>query len=118
VNADDFRRNGHLLVDWVADYLTEVERHPVSPPVEPGWVRAQLPPRAPTEPESFEAVLADVERVIVPTGSTRPSSPTSPPTRRTPRSSASCSPPVSACKGCCGRPAPPAPSWRPTSPTG
>jgi aromatic-L-amino-acid decarboxylase len=66
VNADDFRRNGHLLVDWVADYLSDVERYPVSPPVEPGWVRAQLPLRAPTEPEPFEAVLADVERVVVP----------------------------------------------------
>ena len=66
VNADDFRRNGHLLVDWVADYLSDVERYPVSPPVEPGWVRAQLPRRAPTEPEPFESVLADVERVVVP----------------------------------------------------
>jgi aromatic-L-amino-acid/L-tryptophan decarboxylase len=66
VHPDDFRRHGHALVDWIADYLEGIERHPVSPSTEPGWVRAQLPSSPPTEAEPFEAVLADVDRVIVP----------------------------------------------------
>jgi len=63
---DDFRRYGHQLVDWVADYLATVERRPVLATVAPGDVRAGLPARAPDRPESFEAVLADLDRVILP----------------------------------------------------
>ncbi len=66
MQPDDFRRHGHALVDWVADYLEGIERYPVAPPVAPGWVRAQLPAHAPGQAEPFESVLADVERVIIP----------------------------------------------------
>ncbi len=63
---EEFRRHGHRLVDWVADYLADVEQRPVLPTVEPGEVRAGLPARPPEQPEPFEAVLADLDRVILP----------------------------------------------------
>ncbi len=63
---DEFRRHGHEVVEWVARYLETIERHPVQSVVEPGWVRAQLPPSPPNAPEPFEAVLADLDRVILP----------------------------------------------------
>jgi aromatic-L-amino-acid decarboxylase len=66
VDAAEFRRDGHRLIDWIADYVEEVERYPVAPPIEPGWVREQLPVHPPREPEPFDAVLTDVDRVIVP----------------------------------------------------
>jgi aromatic-L-amino-acid decarboxylase len=66
VTPEEFRRSGHELIDWVADYLAEVERYPVLSPVAPGWVRDQLPAAAPEEPEPFATVLADVDRVIMP----------------------------------------------------
>jgi aromatic-L-amino-acid decarboxylase len=66
VDAAEFRRDGHRLIDWIADYVEEVERYPVAPPIEPGWVREQLPEHPPREPEPFDAVLTDVDRVIVP----------------------------------------------------
>ena len=66
MNADEFRVHGKALVDWVADYLETIESKPVSSSVRPGEVRAQLPEHPPTERESFEAVLADMDRVIVP----------------------------------------------------
>jgi aromatic-L-amino-acid decarboxylase len=66
VTPDDFRRNGHDLIDWIADYLEEVGDRPVQATVAPGDVRAALPEHPPTEPESFDTVMADVERVIMP----------------------------------------------------
>lgn len=61
-----FRRHGHELVDWIADYLEHPERHSVLSRNKPGDIAAALPSRAPEEAESFGAVMADVERVLVP----------------------------------------------------
>jgi aromatic-L-amino-acid decarboxylase len=66
VDAVEFRKHGYALVDWIADYLEGVERYPVTSPVEPGDVRSWLPVSPPREPEPFEDVLADLDRVIVP----------------------------------------------------
>jgi aromatic-L-amino-acid/L-tryptophan decarboxylase len=62
----EFRRHGREVVDLIADYLETLEDRPVRAQVEPGWVRAQLPPHPPEAPEDFADVLADVERVILP----------------------------------------------------
>ena len=53
-------------MDWVADYLERVEQHPVFPSVRPGEIRARLPAHAPEGPESFDAILADLDRVVLP----------------------------------------------------
>jgi aromatic-L-amino-acid decarboxylase len=66
VTPDEFRTHGHDLIDWIADYVGSVERRPVGSTVAPGEVRSQLPEHPPTEPEPFERVMADVERVVVP----------------------------------------------------
>src|SRR5688572_12156034 len=62
----DFRRHGHALVDWIAEYLAGAERYPVLPRVAPGDVRRALPAAAPEHGEPFEAIFADFERVLVP----------------------------------------------------
>ncbi len=66
MSSAEFRRHGHALVDWVADYLEGVERLPVLAQVAPGEVRARLPARPPEHGEPFEAVIADLDEVIVP----------------------------------------------------
>lgn len=66
MTAEEFRRYGREVVDLVADYLETVERLPVSAPLQPGDVRAQLPEHPPAAPEPFETVLADVRQVIIP----------------------------------------------------
>ncbi len=66
VTPDEFRTHGHDLIDWIADYVGSVEQRPVGAAVEPGDVRSHLPENPPTKPESFDAVMADVEQVIVP----------------------------------------------------
>ncbi|WP_027483246.1 pyridoxal phosphate-dependent decarboxylase family protein [Deinococcus pimensis] len=66
MTPEDFRRAGHELVDWIADYRERVATLPVMSPVTPGDVRARLPVHPPEGPEGFEAILADVERVLLP----------------------------------------------------
>ena len=65
-DPERFRREGRAIVDWIADYWHAVAEKPVQSSVKPGWVRAQLPPQAPEQPEQLDAVLADLDRVIVP----------------------------------------------------
>lgn len=64
--SDDFRRYGHEMVDWIADYLDRVEELPVQSVVQPGDVRARLPEHPPERPESFDQVMKDVEEIILP----------------------------------------------------
>jgi aromatic-L-amino-acid decarboxylase len=66
MSPDEFRRAGHRLVDWIADYLANLERFPVQSRVAPGEVRAALPAVAPERPEPFGRWLEDVERIVVP----------------------------------------------------
>jgi aromatic-L-amino-acid/L-tryptophan decarboxylase len=66
VTPEDFRKHGYALIDWITDYLEGIERFPVASPHPPGWVRDQLPAHPPTEPEPFDAVLTDLDHVIVP----------------------------------------------------
>jgi aromatic-L-amino-acid decarboxylase len=66
VDSEAFRRHGHDLVEWIAKYLEQSERYPVLARVEPGAIRSALPAEAPEDPEPFDTILADFERVIVP----------------------------------------------------
>src|SRR4051812_33947539 len=66
MDPSEFRRHGHLLVDWIADYFEHAERYPVLARVRPGDITAALPPAAPEDSEPFESIMADVERVLVP----------------------------------------------------
>src|SRR5215475_390095 len=66
MNPDDFRRHGHALVDWIADYFEQVERYPVLARVKPGDITGALPDIAPEDGEPFETIMADFERVLVP----------------------------------------------------
>ncbi len=66
MTPEEFRRRGHQLIDWIADYRQNVSRLPVMSRAEPGGVRAQLPGKPPQDPEPFEAVFRDLERIIMP----------------------------------------------------
>ncbi len=66
MTADDFRRHGHAVIDWLADYHSRIESFPVLSTVKPGEITAALPGRAPKEGESFSDVLADLNDVLMP----------------------------------------------------
>src|SRR5437764_2028673 len=63
---EEFRKHLHELADWIADFRENIDSLRVAPDEEPGAIRAQLPEQAPEEGESFETILADVNRLIVP----------------------------------------------------
>jgi aromatic-L-amino-acid decarboxylase len=66
MDPEEFRRFGHQVVDWVADYRARAAQHPVMSRAEPGSVRAKLPSSPPHEAEPFDAILDDLDRVVVP----------------------------------------------------
>ena len=66
MSPDEFRRYGHAMIDWIADYHSRIESFPVLSQVKPGEVRAALPSTPPAQGEPFEVFLKDVERVILP----------------------------------------------------
>lgn len=62
----DFREFGHRIVDWVADYLEEVEKYPVLSAVKPGEIKGRLPLSPPAQGEPMERIFADFKDVILP----------------------------------------------------
>ena len=62
----DFRRFGYEMVDRIADYFEQMENFPVLSQIEPGWLTNNLPESAPQTGEDFADVLADVEKLILP----------------------------------------------------
>jgi len=66
MTPEEFRTNGHRVIDWIADYYARVESFPVLSRAEPGAIRASLPAAPPATGESFEAIMRDVEKLILP----------------------------------------------------
>lgn len=66
MGKEEFRRFGHELIDWIADYFEKIEDLPVLAQIEPGDLKAQLPVVPPEKGETMEQIIADVDRLIVP----------------------------------------------------
>jgi aromatic-L-amino-acid/L-tryptophan decarboxylase len=66
MTPEEFRKSGHELIDWIADYRQRIPELPVRAQVQPGEVRRALPGEAPRDKEAFSEVMADLDRVVVP----------------------------------------------------
>jgi aromatic-L-amino-acid decarboxylase len=66
VSPEEFRRHGHRLIDWLADYQQSLAKWPVMAKTKPGEIRNGLPAAPPDQPEDFAAVIADLDRIVVP----------------------------------------------------
>lgn len=66
MNNDEFRRAGHEMIDWIADYWERVEELPVLSQAAPGDIQASLPAHPPETGESWSDIMTDVEDLIVP----------------------------------------------------
>jgi aromatic-L-amino-acid/L-tryptophan decarboxylase len=66
MSPEEFRRLGHRIVDWIADYRASLEGRPVMSRAAPGAVKAALPSSPPDQPEPFDAILGDLDRVLLP----------------------------------------------------
>nr|POE49881.1 tyrosine/dopa decarboxylase 3 [Quercus suber] len=66
LDPEELRRQGHMIIDFLADYYRDVEKYPVLSQVEPGYLRRCLPESTPNKPEPIETILQDVQEHIVP----------------------------------------------------
>ena len=66
MDPQEFRKLGHELVDWVADYRERIGDYPVMSRVQPGEVAAQLPAEPPLRGEGLGDIVADLERIVMP----------------------------------------------------
>jgi len=66
MTSEEFRRVGHELIDWVADYFDNIEQLPVLAQIEPGELKAHLPTSPPELGESMDRIVADLDKLIVP----------------------------------------------------
>ena len=62
----EFRRQGHMIIDFIADYYENIERYQVLSQVEPNYLWNLLPESAPYSPESIETIPQDVQKYIIP----------------------------------------------------
>jgi aromatic-L-amino-acid decarboxylase len=63
---DEFRRVGYEMVDWIANYFEHIEEYPVLSQITPGWLKENLPTSPPESGDAFADVIADVDRLILP----------------------------------------------------
>ncbi len=66
MNSEEFRRHGHDVIDWIADYLDNAERYPVMSRSKPGEIKALIPDSAPEIGEPMDTILEDFRRDILP----------------------------------------------------
>lgn len=66
MTPEEFRSAGHRLIDWIADYRASVESRRVMPETLPGAIKDQLPASPPSQPEPFDAIINDLDRIVVP----------------------------------------------------
>lgn len=66
MSTDDFRRYGYEVIDWIADYLESVGDRPIVSEAKPGEIRAMMPGVAPEQPEPFDAILRDLDEIVMP----------------------------------------------------
>ncbi|HEY9284095.1 MAG TPA: pyridoxal-dependent decarboxylase [Pyrinomonadaceae bacterium] len=66
MSADEFRRHGRAVVDWIADYFERIEQLPVLARTEPGELISKLPAAPPDAGEPMDEIVADLDRLIVP----------------------------------------------------
>jgi aromatic-L-amino-acid decarboxylase len=60
----EFRKYGHQIVDWIADYFENIEDYAVLPKIEPGEIKSSLPQQPPMPGESFDTILNDVNKIM------------------------------------------------------
>ncbi len=66
MDAEEFRKHAHELVDWMAEYVGHVDRYPVRSAVAPGTISGKIPVAPPAEGEPFDSILRDFRDIILP----------------------------------------------------
>ncbi|TAK56508.1 MAG: aminotransferase class V-fold PLP-dependent enzyme [Bacteroidetes bacterium] len=65
-SPEEFRKYGYATIDWIVEYYKNIESFPVLSQAHPGDIRASLASSPPEIGESFETILNDMDRIILP----------------------------------------------------
>jgi len=66
METEQFRKHGHKMVDWIADFMDNIKKYPVHPNIQPGEIKSKLPKNAPTKGEKMEDIFNDFQNIILP----------------------------------------------------
>ena len=66
MDYDEFQKCGEEMLHYVTSYHQNIRMRRAQPDVEPGFMRSLIPEHAPMEPDSWDNVIKDIERVIMP----------------------------------------------------
>jgi len=66
MDKEDFKKYGYRFVDWVVDYLDDVDKYPVCSPLNPGEVKNLLPENIPLKGESMDKIFMDFKEIVIP----------------------------------------------------
>ena len=66
MDIPEFRKQAHQMVDWMADYLENIEAYPVKSQVKPKDVYDQIPQDPPEKPETMNDIFEDFKEIIIP----------------------------------------------------
>lgn len=66
MDKEMFRQLGHEFIDWVVDYLSEVEKYPVCSLVKPNQIKHKLPASPPVQGEKMKDIFEDFKEIILP----------------------------------------------------
>ncbi|HSD64280.1 MAG TPA: pyridoxal-dependent decarboxylase [Ignavibacteriaceae bacterium] len=66
MSPEEFRKYGYRMVDWIADYLNNLETFRVIPSINPGDIKNKLPQNPPVNSQPMEDIIDDIDRVIMP----------------------------------------------------
>lgn len=63
--TEEFRESGKNLIDWIADYIKEIEKYPPLSQVKPGEIFARIPKYPPQQGEEIEKILTDIDKILI-----------------------------------------------------
>ncbi|MFP4563421.1 MAG: pyridoxal phosphate-dependent decarboxylase family protein, partial [Spirochaetia bacterium] len=66
MNTEDFRKHAHEVVDWIADFYSNIESLPVKSQAQPGEILEQVPDGPPEAAEDFDDLMKDFNEIILP----------------------------------------------------
>jgi aromatic-L-amino-acid decarboxylase len=66
MTPEEFRAIGHRVIDWIADYRSKIAELPVMAQTAAGEVKNRLGAVPPERPEQFDAIMRDLNEIIVP----------------------------------------------------
>ena len=66
LSKDEFKLQANKVIEWIDRYFEQLESYPVKSNVKPSEIYDQLPTSAPLNGESFDDIISDVDKIIMP----------------------------------------------------